>query len=99
MNRILISGSFITEPLYETLSFWVQEISLDCEIKFSYNQKYQTLLAHDNHSDAIFFLIRDKDLFHAANKDNSHFFIEYLRNVKCLISCMFLRWQKQLKFH
>lgn len=80
MSKILISGSFIIEPLRDTLNFWVQEIPLKCEIKFSpYNQIFQTLLADDGRNDAIVLLIRDKDLFHSNNVDNFHLFIQYLR--------------------
>jgi amino acid adenylation domain-containing protein/FkbH-like protein len=80
-NKILISGSFIIEPLHETLDFWVQEIPLKCEIKFSpYNQIFQTLSMSEGHKDAIFILIRDKDLFHSAGEENFHLFIQYLRS-------------------
>lgn len=81
MNRILISGSFIIEPLHETLDFWVQEIPLKCEIKFSpYNQIFQTLLTKESNNNAIFVLIRDKDLLHLAGEENFHLFIQYLRS-------------------
>lgn len=81
MDKILISGSFIIEPLHETLDFWVQEIPLKCEIQFSpYNQLFQTLLTKESNNSVIFVLVRDKDLFQSTGKENFHLFIQYLKN-------------------
>ncbi len=81
MHKILITGSFIIEPLRDTLSFWVQEIPLRCEIKFSpYNHLFQTLMGHKGQNEAMVLLIRDKDLFHEAHEQNFHLFIQYLQS-------------------
>lgn len=81
MYKILITGSFIIEPLRDTLSFWVHEVPLRCDIKFSpYNHLFQTLVGLEGHNEAIVLIIRDKDLFHEAGEQNFHLFIQYLQS-------------------
>ncbi len=87
MRKYLISGSFIIEPLREFLDFWVQEIPLTCEIKFApYNQIFQTLLNSSADNDAIFIVIRDKDLQFSSYEENFYFFVQHLRNICKTIS-------------
>ncbi len=48
-KAIAIAATFTSEPIAETLNFWVQELGLDLSIQFApYNQIFQQLLAPDS---------------------------------------------------
>lgn len=80
MSQVLISSSFIMEPLRETLDFWAQQIPLSFEIKFSpYNQIFQTL-SRASLKDVVVLLIREKDLFRSQGEENLTLFTTHLKS-------------------
>lgn len=75
MTDVVISGSFIVEPLRKTLSFWLNELSLPAVVRFApYNQVYQTLLQQNHFSEVLFLLVREMDF-----KDHREYFIQCLK--------------------
>lgn len=76
MQNVLISGSFIIEPLRKSLDFWAKEIPLAYEISFApYNHVFQTLIQHKGRDDILILILRSKDL----GEGNYPLFLDYLR--------------------
>ncbi len=81
MTTIIISSTFISEPLGQTLFFWVQQFQEKCEIKFTpYNQVFQQLtdptsLSCQNKQGINVFLIRFEDwgVWYADEKQYKNF--------------------------
>ena len=96
MNKILISGSFIIEPLRKTLTYWVHEIALECEVIFSpYNQVFQTLTMDASDHSHIVLIIRGKDLFNSEDNENFELLIKYLRNTSKTIFVIYCPDQEE----
>jgi amino acid adenylation domain-containing protein/FkbH-like protein len=44
-RKIVVSGTFTTEPLGDPLKYWIDELGMECEVEFAaYNQVFQELL-------------------------------------------------------
>lgn len=75
MQNYLIAGSFIIEPLRETLLFWIHEAKLNCKVRFApYNQLFQSLLAKESVQETAILLIRASDL-----SGNAELFLNYIK--------------------
>ena len=95
---LAVSATFTAEPIKETLSFWMDELGLDLEIKFApYNQVFQQLLDPSsvlakNRNGVNVVLVRPEDWLRFSDSRGPS--LEALEaNVQHLVSC--LRWSAE----